>query len=137
MRGMTHRVDPATSATPDLVELSKLAPFDIWGESVRARKVEGDRITLAVVELAPDAVVPEHRHPAEQVGIVIRGTVTFTIDDQTRELGPGGTWRIRSEHPHRVVAGRDGAVVIDVFSPPRHDWQFEPGASTPPVWPDP
>jgi quercetin dioxygenase-like cupin family protein len=133
---MTDRADPAVAATPDLVEIAQLPPLDIWGDGVRARRIEGDRITLAVVELAPDAVVPEHHHPAEQLGIVIRGTVMFTIDDQTRELGPGGTWRIRSEHPHRVVAGPDGAVVIDAFSPPRDDWEFPPGMPTRPVWPE-
>ena len=120
----------------NLVELETIEPFDVWGEAVRARKVEGERITLAVVELAPGALVPEHRHEAEQLGIVIEGRVTFTIDGETRELGPGGTWRILSERPHAVQAGPDGAVVLDVFTPIRADWErYEPGPRRPTVWP--
>ncbi|MBA2315029.1 MAG: cupin domain-containing protein [Chloroflexi bacterium] len=119
----------------NLVDLAAIPPFDVWGESVRARKVEGERITLAVVELAPGAVVPEHRHPSEQLGMVIRGSVRFTIDGETRDLEPGGTWRILSERPHAVVAGSDGAVVIDVFSPTRNDWSFDPLEPRQPVWP--
>jgi quercetin dioxygenase-like cupin family protein len=134
---MTDRADPpVATATPDLVDLSTLEPFDVWGEAVRARKVQGERITLAILELAPGAVVPEHHHPAEQLGVCIKGSVTFRIDDQVRELGPGGTWRIRSEHPHQVTAGPDGAIVIDVFSPPRDDWTFELLEPRTPRWPE-
>jgi quercetin dioxygenase-like cupin family protein len=100
--------------------------------------VEGERITLAVVELAPNALVPEHHHPAEQLGLVIRGSVRFRIDDETRELGPGGTWRILSERPHEVVAGPAGAVVIDAFSPVREDWQrLRVLDRRQPAWPSP
>jgi quercetin dioxygenase-like cupin family protein len=119
----------------NLVDLEALPPFDIWGEAVRARRVEGQRLTLAVVELAPNAVVPEHRHPQEQLGMVIEGRVTFTIGDETRHLGPGGTWRILSNEPHMVVTGPDGATVIDVFSPTRDDWGFPLQEPRDPNWP--
>ncbi len=120
----------------NLVDLATIQPFDVWGEAVRARKVEGERITLAVVELAPNAIVPEHHHDAEQLGMVIEGAVRFTIDDETRELGPGGTWRILSNRPHVVQAGLNGAVVLDVFSPTRRDWdRFELLSPRQTVWP--
>jgi quercetin dioxygenase-like cupin family protein len=120
----------------NLVDLDTVAPIDIWGEAVRARRIEGDQLTLAVVELAPNAVVPEHRHRQEQLGMVITGNVRFRIDDEIRDLGPGGTWRIMSDHPHQVSAGPEGAVVIDTFSPIRSDWDhFEPIEPRSPVWP--
>jgi quercetin dioxygenase-like cupin family protein len=122
----------------NLVDLDTVAPIDIWGEAVRARRIEGDQLTLAVVELAPNAVVPEHRHRQEQLGMVITGNVRFRIDDEIRDLGPGGTWRIMSDHPHQVSAGPEGAVVIDTFSPIRSDWDhFEPIETRSPVWPAP
>jgi quercetin dioxygenase-like cupin family protein len=107
----------------NLVDLETVAPLEVWGDAVRARRIEGERITLAVVELAPNALVPEHRHAAEQLGLVIRGSVRFTLDGETRELGPGGTWRILSDRPHEVLAGPDGAIVVDVFNPVRSDWE--------------
>jgi quercetin dioxygenase-like cupin family protein len=119
----------------NLVDIETVAPFDVWGEAVRARRIEGERLTFAVVELAPNADVPEHHHPQEQLGMVITGTVRFRIDDEIRDLGPGGTWRIPSEHPHQVTAGPDGAVVIDTFAPIRSDWKFELLEPRPPVWP--
>jgi unsaturated pyranuronate lyase len=110
----------------NLVDIETIPPFDVWGETVRARRVQGERLTLAVVELAPNSVVPEHRHDNEQLGIVIVGRVRFTIDGETRDLGPGGTWRILSNLPHTVSVGVEGATVIDVFAPVREDWDRFP-----------
>ena len=79
-----------------------------------------------MVELAPDAIVPGHQHDAEQLGMVVEGSVVFTIGDERRELGPGGTWRIPSNVPHQVTTGPHGATVVDIFAPPRGDWDGLP-----------
>jgi quercetin dioxygenase-like cupin family protein len=122
----------------NLVDIASIAPLAVWGDTVSARRVQGERITLAVVELAPNAVVPEHRHPAEQLGMVISGSVRFDLDGEVRDLGPGGTWRILSDRPHEVTAGPEGAVVIDVFNPVREDWDRLPVLDVrDPVWPKP
>jgi quercetin dioxygenase-like cupin family protein len=123
----------------NLADLADLVPIQVW-EGVVARRVEGERLTVAVVELAPNAIVPEHRHANEQCGLVIEGEVTFRIADEERVLGPGGTWRIVSDTPHSVVTGPDGAVLIDVFAPARDDWNDRPtvGSADEPavlIWP--
>ena len=123
----------------NLVDLADVLPIQVW-DGVVARRVQGDRLTLAVVELSADAVVPEHRHANEQCGLVIEGEVTFRIGDEERVLGPGGTWRIVGDTPHSVVTGPGGAVVIDVFAPARDDWNDRPTVGTPDespelVWP--
>jgi quercetin dioxygenase-like cupin family protein len=112
-----------------------MGPQDIWnGVSVRA--VHGERLTLGVVELDPNSVVPEHSHKNEQLGLVLSGSLTFRVGDESRELGPGGTWCIPANVPHEVASGPEGAVVIDVFAPTRADWsQFEQQAPRAPRWP--
>ena len=120
----------------NLTDLADFPLLEIWGEAVRARRVQGERITLAVVELAPNAVVPEHVHHNEQLGICLRGSGTFTIGGETREITPGTTWRILGDVPHDLVVGPDGAEVIDVFTPVREDWDSKtvlPDAA--PRWP--
>ncbi len=93
-------------------------------------------MTLAVVELDPGAIAAEHVHEAEQHGIVLSGELRFRVGDEERLLRPGGTWRILSGVPHSAVAGPEGAVVIDVFTPRREDWHalgsLEPST---PRWP--
>jgi len=123
------------NAGHDLLTLAEIEPIQVF-EGVVARRVEGDRVTLAIVELDPGAVVPEHTHEAEQNGMVIRGRMTFRIGDQERQLDAGGTWRIRGGVPHAAEAGPDGAVVIDVFSPIRVDWADRPRLDRRPRWPN-
>jgi len=119
----------------NLQQLDTIPPRRVW-DGVLARLVSGDHIDLAVVELEPDGVVPEHHHANEQLGFVIEGSVTFRIADEERRLSPGGTWRILANVPHEVRAGSDGAVVVDIFTPRRDDWaSLEPQEPVAPRWP--
>jgi unsaturated pyranuronate lyase len=116
-------------------DLDSIAPQQIW-ERIVARSVHGERITMSVVELDPGAVVAEHSHANEQLGIVLRGTMDFRIGDERRKLGPGETWCIPGNTSHEATAGTEGAVVIDVFSPPRDDFRELPLLEhRPPRWP--
>jgi quercetin dioxygenase-like cupin family protein len=116
-------------------DLKALEVIQVW-DTVAARAVHGERQSLTVVELDPNAIVPEHRHENEQLGIVISGSLEFRIKDETRQLGPGETWTIPSNVPHEVTAGPEGAVVIDVFAPVRADWdELDHSPPRDPRWP--
>jgi unsaturated pyranuronate lyase len=118
-----------------LGDIRAVPPQWIW-DGILGRALHGDELTLGVVELEPGIHLPEHQHPNEQLGLVMTGSITFTVGDETRKLGPGGTWRIPGGTPHTADVGPKGAVVIDVFAPPRDDWkgleQLEPRR---PLWP--
>jgi hypothetical protein len=50
---------------------------------------------------------------------------------------PGETWEIPSQTPHRAEAGKDDATVLDLFAPPRSEWEAaEAGEPGPGRWPD-
>jgi unsaturated pyranuronate lyase len=105
-------------------------------EGVMARAVEGERLTMAVVELDPNAVSPAHHHDNEQLGFVIAGSIVMRIGNEERELVPGDTYTIPSHVPHDAVAGPDGATVVDVFAPVREDWKkLDRAAAANPRWP--
>lgn len=115
--------------------LADIPPQQIWN-GVIARTVEGAHMSFAVVELAAGSVVEEHAHPNEQVGIVLRGWLTFTVGGDTQVLRAGDTYNIPSGVRHHVLTGPEGAVVVDVFSPIRADWRrFEKGTPQAPIWP--
>jgi quercetin dioxygenase-like cupin family protein len=95
-------------------------------------------MTMSLIELEPGAVVPEHAHEHEQVGILLEGSLTFSIGGETKEVGPGGTWRILANVPHSVETGPDGAVAFEIFSPIRDDWhRLENDEPRPSRWPPP
>jgi len=119
----------------NLDDLGSIRPIRVW-DGVVARTVDGERLSLGVVELEPSSVVPEHSHDNEQLGMVLSGSLEFRVGDETRELTAGCTWRIPPNVPHEVRTGPDGAVVIDVFAPVRADWQaLDRLADQPPRWP--
>ena len=110
-------------------------PHKIWAGAV-ARAVQGERITMAVIDLDGDITVPEHSHENEQLGFVIQGAITMTIAGQARELHAGETYAIAPNVPHSAATGPEGATVVDVFSPPRADWeQLERLEPSPGRWP--
>jgi unsaturated pyranuronate lyase len=116
-------------------DLAGTAPHVVW-DGVLGRVVAGERVTFVVIELDPNAVVPEHAHENEQVGVLAAGSMRFRIGEEEREVEPGGMWRVPADVPHQVTAGPDGAVAIEVFAPPRGDWEAldrrEPSS---PAWP--
>jgi unsaturated pyranuronate lyase len=119
-----------------LEDLAALEPIKVW-EGVIARSIEGERLNLAVVELEPSSVVPEHSHENEQLGIVLSGSLSFRVGDEVRDLEAGGTYCIPPNVPHEVLrTGSEGAVVLDVFAPARADWRdLERVGNKPPLWP--
>ena len=107
----------------------------VW-DGIVGRVVHGERATLGLVELEPDAVLPEHSHDNEQLGLVIEGSITFRIGSEQRTLSAGETYKIPSNVPHDAVIGPEGAIVIDVFAPVREDWKTLPHAEERPArWP--
>jgi quercetin dioxygenase-like cupin family protein len=78
-------------------------------------------MTIARLRLAKGAVVPEHKHPNEQICMVSSGTLVFRMDGQDIELRAGSVLRIPPDLPHSVVVLED-AEATDLFTPAREDW---------------
>ena len=95
--------------------------LQIWN-GVTGRVAAGKQAALTWIELEPNTVVPEHQHANEQTGVLLSGTLSFTIGGETEELRPGSMWVIPSDVPHTVTAGPDGATLAELFAPPRSDW---------------
>ena len=71
---------------------------------VAIRTTAGRAMMLSMVTFEPAAVVPDHAHPHEQMGVLLTGRVEFTVGGLTRVLGPGDMWRIPGGVTHRVHA---------------------------------
>jgi quercetin dioxygenase-like cupin family protein len=102
-------------------EIGEVEPLRIW-DGLVGWSVTGDEAALTAIEIEPGVVVPEHQHPNEQTGILLKGSLTFRIGEETRELRPGSMWVIPGATPHTVTAGDDGAFLVELFAPPRTDW---------------
>jgi len=83
----------------------------------------GDGMMLSLVEFEPHAVVEEHHHPHEQMGLMLEGEAEFIIGGESRIIGPGGMWCIPGGVPHKVIAGDRPVRAVDVFHPIREDYK--------------
>jgi quercetin dioxygenase-like cupin family protein len=83
----------------------------------------GDQMMLSLVEMEPHAVVEEHCHPHEQMGLMLEGEADFTVGGQQMRIVAGQMWRIPGGVLHKVIAGQRPVRAIDVFHPPREDYR--------------
>ena len=83
-----------------------------------------DEVMLCEFYLARGAHIIEHSHTNDQVGYVISGQVELTVGSQTRILNPGDSYAIPGGVVHSARVLED-SLVVDVFSPPRHDYITE------------
>ena len=92
-------------------------------EGVEIRVIPGERMTMAFFYLEPGAKIPEHAHPHEQIGTVLKGSIELVIGEEKRVVEPGCAYRVPPNVPHSGVCGESSSEVLEVFSPPREDLQ--------------
>jgi quercetin dioxygenase-like cupin family protein len=91
------------------------------GDGVEVRVIAGEKMTMAFFHMEQDAVVPEHTHPHEQMGTVLKGTLELNIGGEKTVFTPGLAWHIPSEMPHSGRCLDGPAEILEFFAPPRED----------------
>lgn len=91
-------------------------------KGVNARVLGGEKMTVSLVDLAPGAESPMHQHPQEQWGFLMRGSVVRLLGGERAEMKPGDFWQTPGNVPHGMIAGPEGATVVDIFAPPREEY---------------
>jgi len=81
----------------------------------------GIRTLLSEFRLEKGSVIPIHSHPHEQIGYMISGHMTLTVNGEVYNAEPGDSWCIPSNVEHGVEVLED-SLVIEVFSPVREDY---------------
>lgn len=104
------------SGTDVFADVATITPQRVW-DGVRGRVVHGAQIPLAVVELDAGSVIPEHSHVNEQVGVLLEGSLTFRIGDESRELQAGVVQSVLEFLERALVVGDRTAkeIVITCF----------------------
>jgi len=82
---------------------------------------------LNLVELQPNAIVARHSHPHEQLGMILRGSMTLVVAGTNHELEEMDGYTLPGGVEHEGIAGPEGALVLDVFQPVREDYRQAAG----------
>ncbi len=96
-------------------------------EQITRRVLTGEREMVVWWSMKAGAQAAAHRHPHEQIFIVLSGRMEFRLGAERRTCGPGDVAVIPSGVEHEASFPED-TEVIDVFSPPREDFLAGQGA---------
>jgi len=81
----------------------------------------GESMLMTEFLLHEGTILPEHSHPNEQTGYLVKGKIRLFIGEVVRELIAGDSWNINKDVIHRAEILED-SVAIEVFSPVREDY---------------
>jgi len=90
---------------------------------VARRAVWLDDVMLTFFAFDPGAVIPGHEHPHEQITVVTKGAMEFTLDGETRLLHAGEGVCIPPNTTHSATILDDPTEAIDAWNPPRNDYK--------------
>ena len=96
-------------------------------EGINTRIFPGEKAMLSIVRIEPNAVGAVHSHHQEQWGVLLKGSAIRIQDGEEIDVREGDFWRSPSGIDHGVIGGPNGAVILDVFSPPRPEY-IRPGS---------
>ena len=95
-------------------------------KGVSTRIFPGEQAMLSIVSLEAESESSRHSHPEEQWGVLLEGSGVRVQDDIEYAVAAGDFWQTPGGVPHSFRAGENGAVIIDIFSPPRAEYR-KPG----------
>lgn len=97
-------------------------PFEIVGEGIERQMIVGEKVMICRLRFAPKTVTPAHEHPHEQMTIVEKGQVLFTLGEDQKVFGPGDVLHFPSNFWHGATMLDNEVILIDIFSPIREDF---------------
>jgi quercetin dioxygenase-like cupin family protein len=97
-------------------------PFENIGAGIERQMIVGEKMMICRLRFAPKTITPAHRHPHEQMTIVEKGKVLFTLEDEQQVFAPGDVLHFPSNFWHGATMLDDEVILIDIFSPIREDF---------------
>jgi unsaturated pyranuronate lyase len=91
-------------------------------DGIERQMVYGERVMVCRLRLDAYVVTPVHSHPHEQITMVERGRVRFTVDGTDRVVSAGDVLHFPSNVPHGATMLDEEVVLVDIFSPIREDF---------------
>lgn len=87
----------------------------------------GENVMVSVVDVGPNKAGTLHAHPEEQWGAMLKGSGIRTQDGVDHPVTVGDFWCTPGNIEHTFTAGPEGALILDIFSPPRASYKDPDG----------
>ena len=90
-------------------------------DTISRKLIVGQNEMLGYVYLKKGAIVPAHKHVSEQITIILKGAMEFTLQGRKVMVREGEMLVIPPNVEHAAVAVEE-TLDLDCFSPLRDDW---------------
>lgn len=90
---------------------------------IQVQPVIGEALMTCWIAMEPGAVVVEHSHLNEQLGVVVEGSVTITASGESRTAVVGDAYVVPPHMVHSGVAGDEGVLLVETFVPIREEYE--------------
>jgi quercetin dioxygenase-like cupin family protein len=91
-------------------------------DGIERQMIWGDHVMVCRLRIAPRTVTPVHSHPHEQITLVERGGVLFTVAGQELVTSAGDVLHFPPHCEHGATMLGEEVVLIDIFSPVREEF---------------
>jgi len=91
-------------------------------EGIARQMIVGEKLMMCRLTLQPHVDTPVHSHPHEQMTLIERGRVRFTVDGTERIVAAGDVLHFPPNVSHGATTLDEEVVLIDIFSPIREDF---------------
>jgi quercetin dioxygenase-like cupin family protein len=97
-------------------------PAEPIAPGIVRQMIWGERLMMCRLRFAPHVVTAVHSHPHEQMTIVERGRVRFSVNGDERLASAGDVLHFPANLPHGATILDEEVVLVDIFSPVREDF---------------
>ena len=113
---------PVDSVSSDALRRWDDVPVECVADGIERQMIVGTNLMVCRLRFRPNVVTAMHSHPHEQITLVEKGRVQFTIDRDTRIARAGDFVRFAPGVVHGATILDEEVVLIDVFTPIREDF---------------
>jgi gluconolactonase len=118
----------APTVRPGLVGDLQDIQFTELQPGANSRLISGHGAQLSFLQMSPGITFAAHLHPEEQLMIVLRGSIDEIILDANVKMTSGDLLYLPGTMVHGGAVGDKGCDVLDVFYPPRPDYDAKRAA---------
>ena len=91
-------------------------------EGIERQMIWGELAMVCRLRFAPHVVTAAHAHPHEQITLVERGKVEFSIDGRRHVAAAGDILVFPPHCVHGATILDEEVVMVDIFAPVREDF---------------
>ncbi|MEO5896663.1 MAG: cupin domain-containing protein [Vicinamibacterales bacterium] len=97
-------------------------PTERLADGIVRQMIHGEKLMICRLTIAAGVMTTAHEHLHEQMTIVERGHVSFTLGPDEKVFGPGDVLLLPGGFWHGATMLDEEVVLIDIFSPIREDF---------------